>query len=68
MADSPCTAVAPTAVAYLEKAVKAAPDNAEARYQLALALQQAGRLAEAEEAARQAKALGHPSADSLIRR
>ncbi len=57
---------APAAVNYFEKAVGAAPDDPEARYQLATALDQAGRAAEAEEAARQAKALGHPQADSLL--
>ena len=57
----------PAAVGYFEKAVSAAPDDAEARYQLAVALEQAGRVAEAQEAARKAKALGHPAADSLIR-
>ncbi len=57
---------APAAVKYFEKAVSAAPDDAEARYQLAVGLQQAGRIAEAEAAARQAKALGHPAADSLL--
>jgi tetratricopeptide (TPR) repeat protein len=56
----------PAAVGYFEKAVSAAPDDAEARYQLAVALQQAGRAGEAEEAARKAKALGHPAADSLL--
>jgi len=57
---------APAAVTYFEKAVSAAPDDAEARYRLALALEQAGRVAEAQGAARQAKALGHPAADSLL--
>ncbi len=56
----------PAAVAYFEKAVSAAPDDAEARYLLASALQQSGRVAEAEEAARRAKALGHPGADALL--
>jgi Flp pilus assembly protein TadD len=53
-------------VQYLEKAVSAAPEDPEARYQLAVALQRAGRTAEATEAARRAKALGHPAADSLL--
>ena len=57
---------APAAVKYFETAVSAAPDSAEARYQLAVALEQSGRYAEAEEAARRAKALGHPGADSLL--
>ncbi len=57
---------APAAVTYFEKAVSAAPDDAEARYQLALALEQTGRVTEAREAARQAKALGHPAAESLL--
>ena len=57
---------APAAVNYFEKAVSAAPEDAEARYQLAVALEQAGRVADAEEAARRAKALGHPAADSLL--
>jgi len=56
----------PAAVGYFEKAVSAAPDDAEARYELAVALGQAGRVAEAEEAARRAKALGHPAADALL--
>jgi tetratricopeptide (TPR) repeat protein len=56
----------PAAVTYFEKAVSAAPENSEARYQLAVALEQAGRVTEAQEAARQAKALGHPDADSLL--
>ena len=56
----------PAAVAYLEKAVAAAPEDAEARYQLAVGLGRAGRRAEAEEAARKAKALGHPGADALL--
>ena len=33
---------------------------------LAVGLAQAGRKAEAEEAARKAKALGHPGADALL--
>jgi tetratricopeptide (TPR) repeat protein len=57
---------APAAVKYFEKAVSVAPDDAEARYRLALALQQTGRVAEAEAAARQAKALGHAGADALL--
>jgi len=57
---------APAAVGYFEKAAKAAPDDAEAHYQLAVALEQTGRVAEAEAAARRAKALGHPGADSLL--
>ena len=56
----------PAALKYFERAVSVAPDDAEARYQLAVALQQAGRVTEAEAAARQAKALGHPAADSLL--
>ncbi len=46
--------------------MSAAPEDAEARYLLASALQQAGRVGEAEEAARRAKALGHPGADALL--
>jgi Flp pilus assembly protein TadD len=56
----------PAAVGYFEKAVSAAPEDAEARYLLASALQQSGRVAEAEGAARRAKALGHPGADALL--
>jgi tetratricopeptide (TPR) repeat protein len=56
----------PAAVGYFEKAVSAAPEDAEARYLLASALQQAGRVGEAEDAARRAKALGHPGADALL--
>ncbi len=54
------------AVGYFQKSVTAAPDNAEAHYGLALALVQTAQFAEAEQAARRAKALGHPTADALL--
>jgi hypothetical protein len=44
----------------------AAPEDAEAVYQLAAGLGQAGRRVEAEAAARRAKALGHPGAEALL--
>jgi len=56
----------PAAIAYLEKGAAAAPEDAEAVYQLAVGLGKAGRRSEAEEAARKAKALGHPGAEALL--
>lgn len=54
------------AVRYLQRAADAAPESAEAHYQLAVALGETAHFAEAEEAAHRAKALGHPSADALL--
>jgi tetratricopeptide (TPR) repeat protein len=57
---------AQAAVGYFQKAVNAAPDSAEAHYQLAVALGETARFSEAGQAARRAKALGHPSANALL--
>ncbi|OLD61844.1 MAG: hypothetical protein AUI53_04000 [Acidobacteria bacterium 13_1_40CM_2_60_7] len=58
---------AQAAVGYFQKAANAAPDSAEAHYQLAVAFVETAHLAEAGQAARRAKALGHPSADVLLK-
>jgi tetratricopeptide (TPR) repeat protein len=54
------------AVGYFRKAATAAPDNAEAQYQLAVALAETAQFTEAEKAARRAKALGHAGAEALL--
>ncbi len=58
---------AQVAASFLRNAVGAEPDNAEAHYQLALALGQAGQLVEAEQEARRAQALGHAGSEQLLR-
>lgn len=57
---------AEAAVGYFQKAVNAAPDSAEAHYQLAVALGDIADFTAAEQAARRAKELGHPSAEALL--
>ena len=54
------------AVEYFRKAVAAAPDNAEAHYQLAIGLAQTRQFTQAEQAARQAETLGHTAARVLL--
>jgi Flp pilus assembly protein TadD len=50
----------PAALAYLEKGAAAAPEDADARYQLAVGLAQAGRKTEAEASARPSRG-GRPA-------
>lgn len=54
-------------VSYLKKALLGAPNSGEAHYHLAVALTQIGQLAEATQEAEQAKSLGEPAAESLLR-
>lgn len=57
---------AEAAVGYFRKAVNAAPDSAEAHFQLAVVLGETSDFTGAEQAARRAKQLGHPSAEALL--